>query len=187
MWHVSSRSSEATSRTAIHLLLTYSFCYPRDAMLARAWASAHRGKWGQLTPLPWKNGWKIKKRKYAKRAVFYVYILRAIIAGRCNERRYADHMFIQIGLYFRMHHFVVKFSKFSSPGRQGSIDPLTKILQTFLDTGTGCPSVSVWPCLCLSQVGVISKRMDEIIWVLAWGLFSTSPLLRFKKIQISTK
>jgi len=86
-----------------------------------------------------------------------------------------------------MHHFVVKFSKFSSPGRQGSIDPLTKILQTFLDTGTGCPSVSVWPCLCLSQVGVISKRMDEIIWVLAWGLFSTSPLLRFKKIQISTK
>ena len=28
-------------------------------------------------------------------------------------RRYADHTFIQI--YFRMHHFVVKFSKFSSP------------------------------------------------------------------------
>ena len=25
----------------------------------------------------------------------------------------ADHIFIQI--YFRMHHFVVKFSKFSSP------------------------------------------------------------------------
>ena len=123
MWHVSFRSSEATSRTAIHLLLTYSFCYPRDAMLARAWASAHRGKWGQLTPLPWKNGWKIKKRKYAKRAVFYVYILRAIMAGRCRERRYADHIFIQIGLYFRMHHFVVKFSKFSSPGRQGGIDP----------------------------------------------------------------
>jgi len=28
-------------------------------------------------------------------------------------RRYADHIFIQI--YFRMHHFVVKFSKFSLP------------------------------------------------------------------------
>ena len=41
------------------------------------------------------------------------YILRAISAGRCRERRYADHVFIQI--YFRMHHFVVKFSKFSSP------------------------------------------------------------------------
>ena len=25
--------------------------------------------------------------------------------GRCRERRYADHIFIQI--YFRMHHFVV--------------------------------------------------------------------------------
>jgi len=40
-------------------------------------------------------------------------ILRAIRAGRCRERRYADHILIQI--YFRMHHFVVKFSKFSSP------------------------------------------------------------------------
>ena len=39
--------------------------------------------------------------------------MRAIRAGRCRERRYADHIFIQI--YFRMHHFVVKFSKFSSP------------------------------------------------------------------------
>ena len=33
--------------------------------------------------------------------------------GRCRERRYADHIFIQI--CFGMHHFVVKFSKFSSP------------------------------------------------------------------------
>jgi len=30
-----------------------------------------------------------------------------------RERRYADHTFIQI--YFRLHHFVVNFSKFSSP------------------------------------------------------------------------
>ena len=41
------------------------------------------------------------------------YILRAIRAGRCRERRYADHIFIHI--YLRMHHFVVEFSKFSSP------------------------------------------------------------------------
>ena len=40
------------------------------------------------------------------------YILRAIRAGKYRERRYADHIFIQI--YFRMHHFVVKFLKFSS-------------------------------------------------------------------------
>jgi len=33
-----------------------------------AWASTHRDKWGQLTPL--ENGWKMKKRKHAKRAVF---------------------------------------------------------------------------------------------------------------------
>jgi len=29
------------------------------------WASAHRGKWGQLTPS--KNGWKIKQQKHAKK------------------------------------------------------------------------------------------------------------------------
>jgi len=33
--------------------------------------------------------------------------------GRFRERRYAGYIFIQI--YFRMHHFVVKFSKFYSP------------------------------------------------------------------------
>ena len=38
--------------------------------------------------------------------------MRAIRAGKCTERCYADHIFIQI--YFSMHHFVVKFSKFSS-------------------------------------------------------------------------
>jgi len=78
------------------------------------WASAHRGKWGQLTPLE-KNEWKIKKRKHAKKSSFLClcYILRADRAGRCRERRCADHIFIQI--YFRMHYFVVKFSKFSSP------------------------------------------------------------------------
>ena len=36
-----------------------------------AWASAHRGKWGQLTPL--ENGWKIKKRKHAKKEVFWIF------------------------------------------------------------------------------------------------------------------
>jgi len=56
---------------------------------------------------------KLKSENMQKRAVFYCHILRAIRAGRCRERRYADHIFIQI--YFRMPHFVVKFSKFSSP------------------------------------------------------------------------
>jgi len=52
------------------------------------WASAHRGKWGQLTP--WKNGQKIKKRKHAKK-----------------QKRAFFH-------YSRLHHFVVKFSTFSA-------------------------------------------------------------------------
>ena len=59
------------------------------------------------------------------------YILTAIRAGRCRERRYADHTFVQI--YFRMHHFVVKFSKFSSAsGGKGALTPLTKIMRSFL-------------------------------------------------------
>jgi len=53
---------------------------------------------------------KLKSEK-SKNSSF-LNILRAIRAGRCRERRYADHIFIQI--YFRMHHFVVKFSKFSA-------------------------------------------------------------------------
>ena len=78
------------------------------------------------------NGWKIKRRKHAKKSSFlYLYcILRAIRAGRCRERRYADLIFIQI--YSRMHHFVVKFSKFSSPQ---ALTPRTKILRTFLRLG----------------------------------------------------
>jgi len=72
------------------------------------------------------------KRKHGKQSSFLClcYILRAIVAGRCRERRYADHIFIQI--YFRMHHFVVRFSKFSLPQAAKGHWPLTKILQTFL-------------------------------------------------------
>ena len=42
-------------------------------------------------------------------------------------------------------------------------------------------------CPCLPQVGVLSKWMDRIIWLLAWGLLSTSPTPCFKEIQVSTK
>ena len=39
-----------------------------------------------------------------------------------------------------MHHFVVKFSKFSSPqaGGKGALTPLTKIVRTFLIPGASC-------------------------------------------------
>ena len=127
-------------------------CAAKYWWIYNAWASAHRGKWGQLTP--WKNGWKIKKRKHAKKSSFLClcYILRAIRTGRCRERHYADHMFIQ--MYFRMHHFVVKFSKVSSPqaarghwppNRNPADVPATTI--TLLET---CCSVTVswnrWTC-----------------------------------------
>ena len=75
-----------------------------------SWASAHRGKWGQLTP---PEKWmKKQKAKTWKKSIF-LNTLWAIRAGRCRKRRYADHVSIQI--YSRMHPFVVEFSKFSSP------------------------------------------------------------------------
>ena len=53
---------------------------------------------------------KLKSENMQKSSFLcFCYILRAIRAGRCRERRYADHIFI------RMHNFVVRFSKFSSP------------------------------------------------------------------------
>jgi len=39
----------------------------------------------------------------------------------------------------------------------------------------------------LSQVGVLSKRMDESGWFLAWELPSTYPALCFKDIQLPSK
>ena len=86
-----------------------------DISLHRGWfhGRPHIGANGVSCP-SWKMDEKLKSENTQKRAVFCVcYILRAIKAGRCREQRYADHIFIQI--YFRMHHFVVKFSKFSSP------------------------------------------------------------------------
>ena len=53
-----------------------------------------------------------------------------------------------------------------------------------LATGT---TVAMALCLCLSQVGVLKKLLDESSWFLAWGLLSTCPTLCFKEIQISSK
>ena len=89
------------------------------------------GQIGSPDP-PGKMDEKLKSENMQKKSSFLClcYILRAIRAGRCRERRHADHIFIQV--YFRMHHLVVKFSKFSSPQAARGIDPLTKILRTFL-------------------------------------------------------
>ena len=78
----------------------------------------------------WPPGKRMKnsKAKTCKKSSFLCLccILRAIRADRCRERRYADHIFIQI--YFRMHHFVVKLSKFSSPqAARGHWSPLSNL------------------------------------------------------------
>jgi len=53
-------------------------CVPLIETNVQAWASAHRGKWGQL----WKNGVssgkmgeKLKSENIQKRAVIYVYVI----------------------------------------------------------------------------------------------------------------
>jgi len=45
----------------------------------------------------------------------------------------------------------------------------------YASAGTSCGPVSVG--LCLSQVGVLSKRLDESGWFLARELLSTRPTL----------
>jgi len=73
---------------------------------------------GQVGPAdpPVKMDEKLKSEKMQKKSSFLclLYILRAIRAGRCRERRYAEYRPIFIQVYFRLHRFVVKFSKFSS-------------------------------------------------------------------------
>ena len=58
---------------------------------------------GAVDP-PRKMDEKLKSESMQKRACL-CYILRAIRTGRCRERRYADHIFIQ--MYSRMHNFVI--------------------------------------------------------------------------------
>jgi len=69
---------------------------------------------GSADPPPGKMDEKLKSKNMQKEqfSMFMLYF-ESIRAGRCRERRYTDHIVIQI--YFRMHHFVVKFSQFSSP------------------------------------------------------------------------
>jgi len=92
-------------------------------------ASAHWGQMGSADP-PEKTDKKLKRENMQKRPVFWMV---GGGEGRCRERLYADHIFIQI--YFRKHHFVAKFSKFSSPQAARKHWPsLTKILRTLLPT-----------------------------------------------------
>jgi len=41
--------------------------------------------------------------------------------------------------------------------------------------------------VCLSQVGIVSKRLDRSSWFLVWMIRSTYPTLYFKEIRLSPK
>jgi len=58
------------------------------------------------------------------------YILRAIRAGRCRERRYADQMFNSDSLQNAPYRSQI-FKNFFASGGNGALTPLTKILRTF--------------------------------------------------------
>jgi len=70
------------------------------------------------------NGWKIKKLKHAKKSIFSV--------GLLQNAPFRSQMFL---IFFRLR-------------RQGGIDPLTKILRTFLTIGLlefdGAPLAVKW-------------------------------------------
>ena len=75
---------------------------------------------GSADPL-WKMDEKLKSENIQKRAVFYVYVIfYSNQVGVENGAMLTTYLFRYL---FRMHHFVVKISKFSS---------LTKILRAFL-------------------------------------------------------
>ena len=91
-----------------------------------AWASAVRthGQMGSADPL--ENGWKIKKRKHAKKSSFLClcYILRAIRTGRCRERCCANHIYSDIlqNAPFRSQIFKIVFAS----GGKGAMTPKPK-------------------------------------------------------------
>ena len=58
---------------------------------------------------------KLKSENTHKRAVFYVYVIFWGQSGRAGVENGAMLTTYLFQIYFRMHHFVVKFSKFFSP------------------------------------------------------------------------
>jgi len=67
---------------------------------------------------------KLKSENMQKRAVFYVYVIFSEQSGQADVENGAMLTTLFIQIYFRMHQFVVKFSKFSSPrGGKGALTP----------------------------------------------------------------
>jgi len=57
------------------------------------------------------------------------------------------------------------------------------ILHVLIQLDAGCSPVSVSLSVCLSQVGVLLKRLNESSWFLALGLPSTYPLPCFRVLS----
>ena len=62
----------------------------------------------------------------------------------------------------------------------------TGIFFTAQQCASAAYAVVVRPSVCLSQAGIVSKRLDESSWYLAWELPSTYPTLSCKKIWVSS-
>ena len=84
-----------------------------------------------------------------KRAVFYVYISRAIRAGRCRERRYADHIiYSDIGLLhapFRSQIFKICFAS----GGKGALTPQPKSCGRSCSQRRNIIKIPFWMTFCL--------------------------------------
>ena len=93
-------------------------------------------------------------RNRAKKSSFLClcYILRATRAGRCRERRYADHIYSDV-----LQNAPFRSQIFFASGGKGALTPLTKILRMFLD-GT------VLSCLAggVSRVGSTARRVRSV-------------------------
>ena len=85
------------------------------------WASTHRGKWGQLTPLD--NGYeKLKSENMQKTAVFYVYVIFREQSGQAgveNGAMLTTYSYILQNAPFRSQIFKMFFAS----GGKGGIDP----------------------------------------------------------------
>jgi len=76
---------------------------------------------------PWKIDEKIKSENMQKKKSF-LNILRAIRAGRCTERRYTDHIFIQISYRLLQNAPFCSqiFNIFFASGAKGVLTPLAR-------------------------------------------------------------
>ena len=69
-------------------------------------------------------------------------------------------------MYFRMHHFVVEFKKKIRLRRQRGIDPVIKILRTFLPLTLIDCACYLWPLLNrLSSGGVAIRHLLPVLWM----------------------